>query len=314
MPDWIQENVRWVFSGVGVVILGALLGGILRWRNRGGSSVQQHLKGADGSKIVQAGRDVIVNQAPLVDDQIQLLTEPRHGDPLADEQSGRLTTINLTKELRPNGELAPLSHAVDQLVDDALNGKEMNLGFEVDEYSRLKKRVEALEGAGPGEELFLLRDHIRSYFRPFGEQLESVLGTVIEFTINELHLNRQNAILSSVNETAELLAHALPRFSPYFRDSGDTRFDVFDPKMDWSTAFYLTDDELSRLMDKFDTQYVNALTSHFGLDAFDVGHQVRIERMIPSVLFEYFRNKYGGGTPLDIGKMFNIMSWRIGLA
>ncbi len=59
MVDWIGKNVTWIFSGVGVAIIGAILS-LLFKRRRTESSKQEQTSG-DNSTNVQVGGDVTGN-------------------------------------------------------------------------------------------------------------------------------------------------------------------------------------------------------------------------------------------------------------
>lgn len=53
--DWVNENKEWLFSGVGVVIIGGIWHLIRRQK---GDSISQEIHSGDSSTNVQAGRDV----------------------------------------------------------------------------------------------------------------------------------------------------------------------------------------------------------------------------------------------------------------
>ena len=71
MLQWIQENQEWVFSGMGVFIIGGILGGVWRFLAPRFSS---HSSIADGSTNVE--------YASLTDDENTLLTA------IADSKNG----------------------------------------------------------------------------------------------------------------------------------------------------------------------------------------------------------------------------------
>ena len=55
--DWISRNYEWVFSGLGVLVVGGLVR-FLSGRKRRGGKLQQKQTSGDGSLNIQAGRDV----------------------------------------------------------------------------------------------------------------------------------------------------------------------------------------------------------------------------------------------------------------
>ncbi|MFZ6641797.1 hypothetical protein ACO0LL_18810 [Undibacterium sp. TC4M20W] len=55
---WFARNVEWVFSGIGVFIIGLIVAGIAKGRSRG---VTQNQKAASHSTNVQVGGDVKIN-------------------------------------------------------------------------------------------------------------------------------------------------------------------------------------------------------------------------------------------------------------
>ena len=53
---WIIENVQWVFSGIGVLVL-SVVGGIF-FKNKSNKSITQSIKSGNKSTNIQGGRDV----------------------------------------------------------------------------------------------------------------------------------------------------------------------------------------------------------------------------------------------------------------
>ena len=61
MLDWIVNNKEWIFSGVGVVIVAAAVGVLVRWRKKKDKPTKQDFRIEGGSSNIQAGRDVHIN-------------------------------------------------------------------------------------------------------------------------------------------------------------------------------------------------------------------------------------------------------------
>jgi hypothetical protein len=53
---WIIENVKWIFSGIGVAILSILVG--LFYKNKANKSITQSIKSGNNSTNIQGGRNV----------------------------------------------------------------------------------------------------------------------------------------------------------------------------------------------------------------------------------------------------------------
>jgi putative exporter of polyketide antibiotics len=63
MLDFIKNNWKILFSGIGTAIVVAILGYLLRQRRRNGSkSITQNAKTGNSSQVVQAGRDAKVGK------------------------------------------------------------------------------------------------------------------------------------------------------------------------------------------------------------------------------------------------------------
>ena len=54
---WINENREWLFSGIGVFIIGALWALLVRRKKQPTADVQQSLRARDASDNIQVGRD-----------------------------------------------------------------------------------------------------------------------------------------------------------------------------------------------------------------------------------------------------------------
>ena len=79
MIDWVIENVQWIFSGIGVAIITAVVGFAIR-RKRAGIPSQQ-IRSAEGSTNIQAGGDVRLSiDQPAIqkqsDNEVPLLEPP----------------------------------------------------------------------------------------------------------------------------------------------------------------------------------------------------------------------------------------------
>ena len=62
MLDFIVGNKEWIFSGIGVATLVAIVR--LVWRRKGQSTIEQSQKAARQATAYQAGRDIIIAPAP----------------------------------------------------------------------------------------------------------------------------------------------------------------------------------------------------------------------------------------------------------
>lgn len=62
MLDFLVGNKEWIFSGVGVAILAAIIR--LFWMRKGQSSIEQSQKSGREATAYQAGRDIIITPGP----------------------------------------------------------------------------------------------------------------------------------------------------------------------------------------------------------------------------------------------------------
>lgn len=53
---WIIENVKWIFSGIGVAILSVLIG--LFYKSKTNKSITQSIKSGNNSTNIQGGKNV----------------------------------------------------------------------------------------------------------------------------------------------------------------------------------------------------------------------------------------------------------------
>ncbi len=58
MIAWISKNVTWIFSGVGVLIIGLIISLFARHKHQQNKSIKQKQVSGDNSANVQVGGDV----------------------------------------------------------------------------------------------------------------------------------------------------------------------------------------------------------------------------------------------------------------
>ncbi len=52
---WIMDNIEWIFSGVGVAVIFALIG--VLFKNKNGKKIKQYQKSGNNSTNIQVGGD-----------------------------------------------------------------------------------------------------------------------------------------------------------------------------------------------------------------------------------------------------------------
>lgn len=56
--EWLYQNKEWLFSGIGLAVLSAIVGLLFKGKNRKGN---QNINTGDGSVNMQSERDIEIN-------------------------------------------------------------------------------------------------------------------------------------------------------------------------------------------------------------------------------------------------------------
>ncbi|MBN2239025.1 MAG: hypothetical protein JW712_04570 [Dehalococcoidales bacterium] len=224
--------------------------------------------------------------------------------------------IHLDEDMRVTGGSEKLELLIDQLIEEIKQDRQYSIEFIVDGYEEIKKEVAKLEKSRKPKlktQLVEKRERIRSHYDIWGQSVEMLLNESLELIIRKLFLDNKYKFLLRVDEIASCASACFPLFSPNRMKFNDgKRFDVFTLDDRWSFRIKLGEEEVNRLVDKFEVDGYSRLTRLFNLSTFDLHRETLVDTVIPEMIWEYIRLKYNQQAPDD--KYFNLMSYHIGVA
>lgn len=283
-----------------------------RFRQASGSE-QRRVWKPYASEVAAAFVHTFLLQLPV---QAQHYVEP--STEAAISEPARALRINLNEGLSVIGGSQCLEPVVDEVLDALRKGRELAVDFNITGYSESKARLDELGKQelteSVLEERYKLREQMRA-FECWDQPIDQLLREVLAVVIRNLYADERRRFLSSAHEIATSLGCCFRMFSMQapFIVGPRVKFDVYQEDSGYSFGIHVPKDEVDELMRREDVPNISWLQAVWGLNIFDFTRDVEIEQIIPSMVYEYFRLKYGRNDPPDEKQYFDIHKWKVGI-
>jgi hypothetical protein len=208
-----------------------------------------------------------------------------------------------------------LKLTLDEFFHALHQGSEQTIKFEIDMYSDVMRAIQIEKAKeNPNRKKLLEFREGANLFWIAGKEPEYFLNDLIRESISNFYRN-PNRIRLNINELSIVVLNCFKMIRTNIASEHGTKFDIFHFKnKGWYCSIYLSHKELSALMDKHEVKAPQILTKNFGLDLYDLTQATRVQKVIPSLIFEYLRFKYNESLEIpDSSQFFSLFNWKMGL-
>lgn len=223
-------------------------------------------------------------------------------------------SLELDKKFQSK-DLNELEYVIDEYYRHLKEGKKPIINFKIDEYDSLISDIEKeKKKSKPDKEKLLRLNKVADIYKIAGLKPDIFLNDLIHVAVSNLYKNPNSVNLSSKDIT-RVIYESMKRFAPMSNGQEGKKFDIFhSQKSNWYSWILLSEDELNDLMKKQGVQHPQQLTRNWGLDFFDLNHDIQIKKVFPSMIYEYLGLKHGVHTEEpEAEAFFNTLKWKLGL-
>lgn len=208
-----------------------------------------------------------------------------------------------------------LEFVIDEYYRYLKEEKKPTVNFKIDGYDSLISDIEMeKKKSKPDREKLLRLNNVADIYKIADLKPNIFLNDLIHVAVSNLYKNPNTVNLSS-KEITKVIYESLKRFAPMSNEQEGKKFDIFHRQIsNWYFWILLSEDELNDLMKKQGVQNSQQLTRNWGLDFFDLSHDIQIQKVFPSMVYEYLGLKYGEHTEEPKAEeFFNTLKWKVGL-
>jgi hypothetical protein len=286
--------------------------------------IRQNGGKADIPKFMGTRLFVNLSEAQNFDEGFEKLLRELHNTPLLEKppvganpfasNESLHCLIELDEKLSIIGGETSLILAIDEVAAELQAGLDIKVKVRIGNYSKSKSDLALLQAAGLKNnedriQAYQLRQVLEEY-DIWDRRLDELLEEMVVLVIRNF---RELIGFISKKELAEALQISFKlRFaSPIV--SG-VKFDIFQGEDEPSFGIWLTEAQAEELAKQKGATDYRLLTTLWGLDLFDLPHDVLVKNVIPRMVYRYLWWKYEKKRLAVSGqKYFDFNFWRVGL-